>query len=99
MPLGIDLIFEERSKQVLGKGYTKSHDDEHQRAELSLAALCYINTAIDQMTFPSIAAMLVTSEWPFEREAWKPSDDPIKNLTKAGALIAAEIDRLQRMKS
>lgn len=30
---------------------------------------------------------------------WKPSDDPIRNLVKAGALIAAEIDRLQRLKS
>jgi len=36
--------------------------------------------------------------WPWEREAWKPSEDPIRNLVKAGALIAAEIDRLQRLK-
>lgn len=35
-------------------------------------------------------------DWPWEPEAWKPSDDPIRNLEKAGALIAAEIDRLLR---
>ena len=29
-------------------------------------------------------------------EWWKPSIDPVRNLAKAGALIAAEIDRLQR---
>jgi len=34
--------------------------------------------------------------WPWEASWWKPSDDPIRNLAKAGALIAAEIDRLQR---
>ena len=38
-------------------------------------------------------------QWPFEDAAWKPSHDPVKNLVKAGALIAAEIDRLQRQKS
>jgi hypothetical protein len=27
---------------------------------------------------------------------WKPSTDPIRNLERAGALIAAEIDRLER---
>ncbi len=37
-------------------------------------------------------------QWPedWEAEVWKPSADPVHNLVKAGALIAAEIDRLQR---
>jgi hypothetical protein len=34
--------------------------------------------------------------WPWDPSWWKPSPDPIRNLVKAGALIAAEIDRLQR---
>jgi len=34
--------------------------------------------------------------WPWEWDQWKPSLDPIRNLEKAGALIAAEIDRLRR---
>jgi hypothetical protein len=33
--------------------------------------------------------------WPWVAEDWKPSTDPVRNLVKAGALIAAEIDRLQ----
>ena len=33
------------------------------------------------------------SDWPWPPEFWKPSDDPVRNLVKAGALIAAEIDR------
>lgn len=36
------------------------------------------------------------NDWPWEDAAWKPVDDPIRNLVKAGALIAAEIDRLLR---
>lgn len=36
------------------------------------------------------------SVWPFELKSWKPTpDDRIRELTKAGAMIAAEIDRLQ----
>lgn len=34
--------------------------------------------------------------WPWRDEDWKPSNDRVANLVKAGALIAAEIDRLQR---
>jgi hypothetical protein len=33
--------------------------------------------------------------WPWEWSFWKPRD-PVRNLVIAGALIAAEIDRLQR---
>lgn len=32
-----------------------------------------------------------------EEKWWKPSDDPIRNLVKVSALIAAEIDRLKRL--
>ena len=35
-------------------------------------------------------------EWPWNITWWKPSTDPVRNLTKAGALIAAEIERIQR---
>jgi len=38
----------------------------------------------------------VMSLWPWGSEWWKPSKDPIRDLVKAGALIAAEIDRLQK---
>ena len=38
-----------------------------------------------------------TRRWPWDDEWWKPTpDDRIRELVKAGALIAAEIDRLLR---
>ena len=38
---------------------------------------------------------VVPRDWPWEPEAWKPTY-PVRDLVKAGALIAAEIDRLER---
>ncbi len=35
--------------------------------------------------------------WPWEMAWLKISEDPVRNLVKAGALIAAEIDRLLRL--
>lgn len=35
-------------------------------------------------------------DWPWAKEWWKPSPDPIRNFEKSGALIAAEIDRIAR---
>jgi len=39
----------------------------------------------------------MATSWPWDEEWWKPDNDAVRNLAKAGALIAAEIDRLQRL--
>lgn len=41
---------------------------------------------------------ILPRSWPWPISTFKPSADPIRNLEKAGALLAAEIDRLQRAK-
>lgn len=46
-----------------------------------------------------VACELAPAAWPWDKEWWKPSKDQVRNLVKAGALIAAEIDRLQRKES
>ena len=100
---GAGLIAGERARQISGEGYTAEHDDKHALGELPDAAAAYAKVASAQMRgasaeeFPAFM-MTFEGEWPWEEEAWKPSDDPIKNLVKAGALIAAEIDRLLRAK-
>jgi len=33
--------------------------------------------------------------WPFDLSMWKPGTDRVRQLVKAGAMIAAEIDRIQ----
>lgn len=88
---GADLIAAERHRQEAEEGWTPAHDDKHDRKQLAIAAQCYINTAGDQR--------FISPHWPWEKEWWKPSGDRARDLVKAGALIAAEIDRLQRLSS
>jgi hypothetical protein len=89
MPGGAADITAERQRQVTAEGWSPAHDDEHGDSELALAALCYLYAGIyDPSDFPD-------RYWPWDRNWWKPSDNR-RNLVKSGALIAAEIDRLDR---
>lgn len=103
MKTGIELIFEERQRQILQEGWTPEHDDTHTAGELGMAAASYIwHSRAQALANADQLGRLVASPppgWVFEKEAWKPSTDPIRDLVKAGALIAAEIDRLQRQPS
>jgi hypothetical protein len=92
---GIELIAEERQRQIEKEGWTPEHDAHHDTGDLALAAAAYASAELYRRT---------TSEgydntphiWPFERKWWKPTpENRIRELQKAGALIAAEIDRLQ----
>ena len=96
MDSGIDLIARERERQVSVEGWTLEHDDEHSNFELSQAAISYANISADSPYGNGPGNPPRT--WPWEAEYWKPSPDTIQNLVKAGALIAAEIDRLIRIK-
>ena len=95
---GVELIAEERQRQVDVEGWTPGHDAEHMAGELAGAARAYTHVAQLQVCRQTISSNPPLS-WPdWADEWWKPSDDPIRNLVKAGALIAAEIDRLQRLR-
>lgn len=95
---GAELIAAERARQIAwidGEGWSEGHDDEHTNGELVAAAICY---AAQPGGLESIG--ITDSIWPWEPEAWKPTPgDRIRELTKAGALLAAEIDRLQRLEA
>lgn len=82
---GVDLIRKERDRQIDIEGFDEKHDSKNLPNELAIAASCYC-LPHDKREF-----MI----WPFAYEMWKPTpEDRVKELTKAGALIAAEIDRL-----
>ena len=95
MKTGIELIAAERERQITAEGWTTAHDDEHTDGSLSEAADSYIQAAGTQMR-GGCGWHVEPQNWPWQSEWWKPSDDPVRNLVKAGALIAAEIDRLSR---
>ncbi len=94
---GIELIAAERARQMAIKGWTPEHDDEHSSAEMVNAAVAYLDVAITAYWGGDVTRTHAIGMWPWDKKWWKPSTDPIRNLEKAGALIAAEIDRLQRL--
>ena len=79
----IDVLYE-RGRQVAVEGRSPEHDDEHQDGSIALAAAAYT------IHFRHPLGRL----WPWA-DGWKPGDHR-RNLVKAGALILAEIDRLDR---
>lgn len=98
---GAELIAQERQRQMEQEGWTERHDDQHDRNELNIAARIYalhaeaLAYSESNVTFRDVRRS-TPQDWPWHPDWWKPSDNPIRDLTKAGALIAAEIDRLQR---
>jgi len=98
MKTGIELISAERTRQISQEGWSPEHDDGHKRMEISQAAGAYTKAARLLVLDESSVNEIVNTrpiDWPWGLQSWKPSQDPIRNLVKAGALIAAEIDRLQ----
>lgn len=96
-PSGSDLIVLERQRQIDEEGYTAENDDNYTMDEFVLAASCYI---FPESGYSSVGnrEAYVKAVWPWENKQWKPSSgNRIKELVKAGALIAAEIDRLNRL--
>lgn len=100
MKTGIELISDERNRQISQEGYSLESDDKHARGELAHAAVGYASLAAYQssahLTSPA-TTMNPHPQWPWAVCWWKPESSRIHNLVKAGALIAAEIDRLQRL--
>lgn len=99
---GIERIAAERKRQVEKEGYSPEHDDEHDTGGLADAAACYAAHAG--------GTLLEVDIWPWENSSDKrmrnsrgmlscreSTKQRIRLLEKAGALIAAEIDRLLRL--
>lgn len=107
-PTGVELIAQERARQAAEEGWSAQHDDTHTKGELALAAIAYASPApvlVQRGAFP-------TDPWPWGAQCDKRpfldaarTLDPrkwslslrVSLLIKAGALIAAEIDRLLRL--
>lgn len=86
----IDMIAAERRRQIDAEGWSPGHDDgENSEGQLAMAAACYaLHPGDEEPNSPP-------KFWPWGEDWWKPGDR-IRELVKAGALIVAEIERLQR---
>lgn len=99
---GANAITNERIRQIIAEGFDREHDDKHDYGQLIAAAICYASVPLLRMTYKGHVAEhevteMMATKWPWEEEWWKPDNDAVRNLAKAGALIAAEIDRLKRL--
>lgn len=101
---GAELIAAERERQITEEGWTEKHDDTHEPGDLAIAGACYALGAASYSA-PSQSHRWKLREvakelWPWGGHWWKPEKaNPVRELVKAGALIAAEIDRLEREKT
>jgi hypothetical protein len=97
MKSGAELIAEERARQIAAEGWTAEHDDMHSHGELSAAADAYRIYTDKLLEFgDKLPPCFIPKQWPWERQWWKPSKDPVRNLVKAGALYQAQADYCRR---
>ena len=89
-------IAAERERQISKEGWTPEHDDKHNVGELAAAASCYAMGDCKIYLEVEGAPNQVLKIWPWDDEWWNPKDER-RNLVRAGALIAAEIERLDRL--
>jgi hypothetical protein len=109
---GSERISAERNRQISVERWTPEHDDKHDAGEMVMAAICYAAAAVGDRVYTLRSHEYRTERfhkfsdpWPWQRHWDKRttgtpnSTERIRMLEKAGALIAAEIDRLQRSES
>lgn len=112
MSEGVKRIAAERERQMKVIGWDAEHDDEHDAGELAMAAICYAAPRPIYVRDNNHRGrgVLFVDPWPgWWAKKWdkRPraadgdlreptSEERIRMLEKAGALIAAEIDRLLR---
>tara|TARA_R100000789_G_scaffold81287_1_gene76551 strand:- start:7211 stop:7633 length:423 start_codon:yes stop_codon:yes gene_type:complete len=96
---GVIAILQERERQETEEGWTPEHDDQHTDETLALVAALYATPFRLFSQESSEDHVLFEDPWPSEwDDEWDKRDqlDRRRKLVIAGALIAAEIDRLDR---
>ncbi len=102
---GVQLIAEERQRQIDAKGFTpdvdiKSYLPKHKRGELALAAIAYADNAANALCHEVFEEdyLEIAGIWPWHPTSWNPKN-PRTDLIKAGALIAAQIDLMEALEA
>lgn len=110
---GAELIALERQRQVSVEGWTPEHDDEHEDGDLAVAAACYATPVLlyEKKEWANGTTFSDPWRWDDKWDGRKHSGnvvlesnplnvnihERIRQLEKAGGLVAAEIDRLIRV--
>lgn len=111
MATGAEIIAAERQRQIDVEGWTAEHDDQHTLGQLAAAGACYALLCTRWRDATALVGGQLVRHilWPYHADWFKPAEYPdppwgkhvhrdrkVRDLAKAGALIAAEIDRLLR---
>ncbi len=110
-PYGVGLISAERTRQQSVEGWSADHDNKHDAGEMAMAAALYATPVPIRAEMNAPCKYCDTKEecdhvfrerewrdpWPWDKE-WdkRGKHGRVRQLAIAGALIAAEIDRLIR---
>lgn len=92
---GMDTLGE-RARQRRMEGYDDAHDDAHDDFSLSSAAIAYVMDARLRGTTGHGFTETPPADWPWDINDWKPKTIR-QTLVVAGALIIAEIERIDRI--
>lgn len=88
-------VLSERQRQISEEGWTPKHDDAHDFEQIAAAAACYAMPQECREYPTEMGGTVLDEMWPWDKKWWKPGDRR-RDLVKAGALILAEIERLDR---
>lgn len=97
---GVDLIAAERRRQIEEEGFAPERDlTANDPGDLATAGACYALHAAGACYALHVSGICSVTfraplAWPWRAQLWKPKD-PVRDLVRAGALIAAELDRLR----
>lgn len=99
MKSAIELVTEERQRQITEEGYDEKHDEGHDGGALALAAAAYASHPLkiyrqsqyrNSVQFDQIR--------PFDEYDIDPEKDELRCLVIGAALMLAEIERIMKVK-
>jgi hypothetical protein len=102
----VEELATERVRHISGEGYTLEHDDEHVDGEIAAGAAAYCLAAANRIdgigavqvnatAIPGTRVDAIRKAWAWGMGSFKPTTAR-RNLIKAGAMIIAEIGRIDR---
>jgi hypothetical protein len=98
---GLQVVKTERLRQVSQHDWTPEWDDQYVNGELGIYATYWLTPEWQDFTREALKDYLQTLGSPGWEDEWFKYDErtPEQRLARAGALIAAEITRLQRLQA
>ena len=86
-------IAKERSRQIKQEGFNDEHDKNENLKSIIAAAVIYANLGTEKNPTSDFIQEM-KKYWPWDEKYYKPKDQ-MRNLERAGALIAAAIDKIK----